>query len=191
MLADGSPTARSTPRFRSSWPPNGSRSSPVDGEYAIALIVKSRRARSSSSDTPNSTTACRPSCLHVATERRDLVHDAGAIEHTHGAELDAMRHGAIEQRPHLRRRGGGGEVPVGVRLAEERVAHGAAHAPRLEAGLGQPGRDLQHGRRRVQALLAARAASSGSRQVAYDRSELSIPDLDLSFTRTGRSRRSR
>ena len=40
------------------------------GEYAIALIVKSRRARSSSRIAPNSTSACRPS---VCTSRRNVV----------------------------------------------------------------------------------------------------------------------
>ena len=70
MRSRACPTARTTPCERSSRPLNGSCSRSVDGEYAIALIVKSRRARSSSSEAPNSTTACRPS---VCTSRRKVV----------------------------------------------------------------------------------------------------------------------
>ncbi len=65
-----SPTARSTLRSRSPRPSNGSRRSFVAGRQAIALMVKSRRARSSSRLAPNSTSACRPS---VRTSRRKVV----------------------------------------------------------------------------------------------------------------------
>ena len=53
MRSRAFPTARTTPRARSSRPPYGSRNSLRLGEKAIALIVKSRRARSSSKFAPN------------------------------------------------------------------------------------------------------------------------------------------
>ena len=70
IRSPATPTARTTPCVRSSRPRNGSCSAPLFGEKAIALIVKSRRARSSSSEAPNSTTACRPS---VRTSWRKVV----------------------------------------------------------------------------------------------------------------------
>lgn len=70
IRASASPTARITRCSRSFRPSKGSRSSAVVGENAIALRVKSRRARSSSREAPNSTIACLPSVL---TSRRNVV----------------------------------------------------------------------------------------------------------------------
>ena len=57
--ASASPTARTTFDAMSSLPPQGSWSSPVSRLTAIAFMVKSRRARSSSSDVPNWTVGFR------------------------------------------------------------------------------------------------------------------------------------
>ena len=64
-------TVRRTRRSRSARPPNGSTSSPSARRRAIALIVKSRRARSSVTPASGSTTiskSCRPG--PVETSRR-------------------------------------------------------------------------------------------------------------------------
>jgi hypothetical protein len=56
-------TVRSTPARRSSAPWNGSSSSPVESRFAIALIVKSRRPMSCSSEISGDATiskSCRP-----------------------------------------------------------------------------------------------------------------------------------
>ena len=78
-----------------------------------------------------------PVMAHVAPEGRDFVHDPGVVENTNGAELDAMRHRPPEQGLHLGWRRRGGKIPVGVCLAQQRVAHGASNAPRLESRLGE------------------------------------------------------
>ena len=58
----GSPTARMSRFFRSACPPKGSMTSPVLAFKAMAPMVKSRRARSSSSPTPKVTASgWRPS----------------------------------------------------------------------------------------------------------------------------------
>jgi hypothetical protein len=54
----GSPTGRITPDARSFLPSNGSMTLPVRASAAIALIVKSRRARSSSRLSPKLTSGC-------------------------------------------------------------------------------------------------------------------------------------
>ena len=61
--SERSETVRRTRFSRSSCPPNGSTSSPSASRRAIAFTVKSRRARSSSTDADASTTiskSCRP-----------------------------------------------------------------------------------------------------------------------------------
>jgi hypothetical protein len=64
------PTVRRSRASRSAAPPKGSWKAPVRGCQATALIVKSRRARSSSSESAKATTACRPV---VSTSRRKVV----------------------------------------------------------------------------------------------------------------------
>ena len=91
--------------------------------------------------------------LHVAPKRRHLVHHAGAVEHADRPELDADRNRA--PCPNTRRtsirRGRRREIPIEMRMAEQRVADGSADAPRLESRGFQALRDVENGRRRVKA----------------------------------------
>ena len=99
MRSSASPTARTTPATRSRWPPNGSRRSPVAGRKAIALMVKSRRARSSSRLAPNSTTACRPS---VCTSRRNVVTSCATPPSSSTATVpNSMPTGTVRRRPKI------------------------------------------------------------------------------------------
>ena len=100
----------------------------------MALMVKSRRARSSSSETPYSTTAWRPSVRDVAPEGGDLVQHARPVDHADRAVLhpDRRRCGGRAAAP-PRGRGRGGEVEIGVRVAEQGVPQRAADAPGLVA----------------------------------------------------------
>jgi hypothetical protein len=74
------------------------------------------------------------------------VHAPVLVEHANGAVLDADRDRAVEQLAHLLGWCGGGDVPFGIAhvVAEQRVADGAAHRPRLEAGLLEASRDATH-----------------------------------------------
>ena len=72
----GSPTQRRTPAFRSSCPPQGSTSVP-SGDKAMALTVKSRRARSSSMLVPNVTESGWRLSLY-APSRRIVVSSMGS-----------------------------------------------------------------------------------------------------------------
>ena len=79
----GSPTARRTRASRSDWPPTGSTSVPrpasrSSGSHAIALIVKSRRARSSVSDTPKRTSSGRRRSRYVPSARYDVTSTTGS-----------------------------------------------------------------------------------------------------------------
>ena len=67
-----------------------------------------------------------------------------AVEHADGAVLHPDRHGPLEEPLHLLRRGGGGQVEVLLLVAEQGVAHRAADAPRLVAGLLETPRDRDH-----------------------------------------------
>ena len=107
-------------------------------------MVKSRRARSSSSDTPYATTACRPS---VATSRRKVVTSCSSpspVEHADRAVLDPHLHRPGEELLHLLRRGRGGDVVVGMGMLEQGIAQVAAHAPGFEAGAFELARDLEN-----------------------------------------------
>ena len=69
----GSPTGRITPVSRSLRPSKGSRISPVSASAAMALMVKSLRARSSSRLSPNRTSGWRlPLRVQIGPVRRDL-----------------------------------------------------------------------------------------------------------------------
>ena len=82
--------------------------------------------------------------LDVAAEGRDLERLAVADDGD-GAVVDAGRHrvqaGGRGQRHHRLGAGVGGEVDVGDRAAEQRVAHAAADEERAVAGPGQDGAD--------------------------------------------------
>jgi hypothetical protein len=86
-----------------------------------------------------------PIGLNVTAKSRDLVHHVVMIEDTDGPELDPDRNGALEQLPNLRRLRGRRQIPVEVRMAEQRVANRAADAPGLEARVFQPLRDSASG----------------------------------------------
>src|SRR5690606_6491302 len=91
-----------------------------------------------------------PRRLDVAAKRRDFVEYAVPAEHADRAVLDADRHGAAEQAPHLRRARTRREVPITRGKAQDRVAHGATHGPGLVPRVLEPPRDLAHRRGRVE-----------------------------------------
>jgi hypothetical protein len=66
------------------------------------------------------------------------------IDYPHGAVLDPDGRGPAEEALHLFGPGRGGEVVVRVRIAEQRVAQGAAHAPGLVPRLFERAGDLEH-----------------------------------------------
>ena len=79
----GSPTARRTRASRSDWPPVGSTSVPRPasrsiGSHAIALIVKSRRARSSVNETPKRTSSGRRRSRYVPSARYEVTSTVGS-----------------------------------------------------------------------------------------------------------------
>ena len=101
-----------------------------------AFMVKSRRSASFRQSRPKRTLAWRPK---VSTSSRSVVTSNGRLSITTviGAVLDAGRH-RLEARgadaaDHLVGHGGGGEIDVADRLAEQRVAHRAADHARLLA----------------------------------------------------------
>ena len=82
---------------------------------------------------------------HVATEGGHLVEHAVARQHADGAVLHADRHGALEDAPHFVRARIGGQVPIGVRQAQQRIAHGTADRPRVVAAIAQLAGDVEDG----------------------------------------------
>ena len=95
---------------------------------------------------------------HVPAEGGHLVQHAPAVEHADGAVLLADRGRPPEQRGDLRRRGRGGEVVVGVRVAQQGVAERAPDAPGLVAGRLELARDLEHLLRDLQTQHGAHRA---------------------------------
>ena len=80
--SSGSPTARSRRASRSAWPPCGSTNAPRPasrsiGSQAMALIVKSRRARSSVSETPNRTSSGRRRSRYAPSARYEVISTRG------------------------------------------------------------------------------------------------------------------
>ena len=72
-LTAGSSGVRSRLAARSATPPNGSTSSRLGSDSAMALTVKSRRDRSTSSSSANVTSGLRESgTVGLGAERRDL-----------------------------------------------------------------------------------------------------------------------
>ena len=63
------------------------------------------------------------------------MHHVVVVEHTDRAELNPDGNRAPEELAHLRRGRRGGEIPVEVRLAQQRVAYGSADTPGFETGL--------------------------------------------------------
>jgi hypothetical protein len=81
---------------------------------------------------------------HIVAERGDLVHHPVPVDDADGAVLDPHGRGALEQPLNLLRPGRGGEIEVGVGVAQQGVPQGAAHAPGLVTGGFQHPGDLQH-----------------------------------------------
>src|SRR5881394_123459 len=100
--------------------------------------------------------------MDVSPEGGHFVHDASAIEDPDGAEVDAHRYRPLstEDLLDLLGPGIGGEIPVQVRMAEQRVAHGAAHAPRLEAVPLEVAGELDDALRRLRRAQAVRLTRS-------------------------------
>ena len=115
----------------------------VDREVASRQVVVERHAEFDD--------RVAPVRLHVAAERRHLVHRAFAIEHANRSELDADRNRPARTKylAHFVRGRRRRQIPVEVRFAEQRVAHGAAHAPRLESRRLEAVRDVKDGGRRM------------------------------------------
>ena len=103
-------------------------------------MVKSRRAASSARSVGEGDDGAAAEGLDVAAEGRDLERPAVG-DHGDGAVREAGRHrlqpGRRGERDHRLRHGVGGDVDVGDRPAEQRVAHAAADEERLVPGVGQ------------------------------------------------------
>ena len=59
---------------------------------------------------------------------------------------------ALEELSHFLGLGRGGEIPIEMRMAEQRVTHRTTDAPGLEAGLLEPLGDAADSGRRIDAL---------------------------------------
>ena len=147
--------------------------------------MKSRRSASCCQLRPNATRAWRPNVSTSSRKRRHLERRA-VDHHRDGAMVDAGRN-RLEARGrgaahHLVRQGGGGDVDVADRLAQQRIAHGAADHARLLAvavehveqpgqrTFAQPGRPLGtdlDAARRTHAKL--RPTSSGPARICRPR----------------------
>ena len=90
--------------------------------------------------------------LDVAAKGRHLVQRAVAVEHPHGAELNANGNRAplAKDRAHLIRCYGRREVPVQMGMAEYCVPYRATDAPRFVPSLLEPPGDLEHGFGRIE-----------------------------------------
>ena len=127
-------------------------------------MVKSRRAASSSIRVGKGDGGVAPVGFHVAAEGGDLVRFA-VDDDGHGAMVDPGRHHLqrrrLRQRHHRVGPRVGGDVDIGDRQAEERVAHAAADQKRLMPG---PGQQVQHllRRRRLDPLAGDPHAASRS-----------------------------
>src|SRR6185295_11321340 len=107
----------------------------VDGEVAPGEIVIQRHS-------------VRNHCVtavgrNVAAESGNLVHRPVTVEHADGTVLESNRSRATKQRLNLLRRGGSGEVVVGMRVSQKRVSERASHTPGLVSRLLQLASDLQ------------------------------------------------
>ena len=132
-------------RARSPRPSYGSWSIRRLGEYAMALIVRSRRARSSSREAPNSDDRVAAIRADVMSKRRDLMQHAAAIEYADGAVGHPTGTVRLEQPHHVFGTRCSGQIPIGMAETQERVANRAANAPGLEALAFEPFGDPEDG----------------------------------------------
>ena len=122
----------------------------------MALMVKSRRARSSASDTPYCTCGLRePRFVLLATKGRDLDVPAREDQTNRPELLTYAMHGiglhVACQPAHGGRYRVGREVQVGARPLQEPVAHGATYQIELMAGRCEGRRETrQH---RIKAIV--------------------------------------
>ena len=106
----------------------------VDGEVAAGEILVERSAVLDH--------GMAPVGADVAPEGGDLVHHVRPVDHADRAVLHPDRRGAPEEPLHILRPRRGGEVEIGVRIAEEGVPQRAADAPRFVARVLQHTGDL-------------------------------------------------
>ena len=156
----GSPTARRTRRSVSARPSNGSTRcgvSPGAPPQAIALTVKSRRARSTSTRSPNSTRCGRRKSAYSWSERNVVISTLGrpvARRDTDGHRPErVLVAGPREELDDPLRPCVGREIPVVGGPTEEPVAHAAARrrtpgGRSPAAGRRAPGRPAGSRRRR-------------------------------------------
>ena len=108
-------------------------------------MVKSRRARSSSRETPYCDHCVPAIGGYVPAEGGDLVQYPIAIQHANGSILDANRHGSGKEALHLLRCGRRGNIVIGLRMPQQTIPQSAAYTPGLEPGVLQAARDLRMG----------------------------------------------
>ena len=145
-----SETIRTTRASRSARPPCGSSSSPPASGSAIALIVKSRAARSASMS-PCSVTrsTCQPWSGPTTRQAPNAPDSSNATPPRRARDRPrGLARVAVER-----------DVQVVRGAAEQPVAHGAAYEPRLTAR-ERLARGLERLRRRAPRLVAAPPASS-------------------------------
>ncbi len=156
----GASGVRSRPAARSTAPPYGSINSGSGSRSAIALTVKSRRDRSISMSSENSTSGLRLSGWY--TSARYVVISIGTpprmrptvpkrLPWSHMLSAHPLTSCSMTSGPGVRR-----EVELeaaGAGAAQEGVAHRAAHQEALVPGVDEPARDLLRGRRGVEQRL--------------------------------------
>src|SRR4051812_48350264 len=108
----------------------------VDGEVATREIILE-----GNSELDFRVTTVR---LYIAAKSRDLMHHPTIVEHANGAELDPHRDRTTvtEELTYLLGRGRCREIPVEMRVPQQRVTNGPAHTPGLEALGLEPAGDL-------------------------------------------------
>ena len=81
---------------------------------------------------------------NVTTKCRDLVHDAFIVEYTDGPECNANGNSPRKKISYLLRARCSRQIPVEMRMPEQRITNSSPYAPRLEASFLERARDLEH-----------------------------------------------
>src|SRR6185312_12043218 len=151
----------------------------IDGEVAAREVLLERFAELYHRMSPVG--------FDVGSERGDLVHDIVLVQHADRSEFNSDGYRASEQLANLQRPGTGGEIPVEVGDAEQRVAHATANAPGLVTCGFEYSRDLDHGFRRLHQRHAISAREQCAQFPVTDTSAQRQHEINARLLRTTRT----